>query len=147
MGVFEPSGRDRRYECCVNTLTHLWDGTNTDTVDEGTLENLAFLQGQHRKMKMEAEERTGQPQEITRKFEQLFPLLSMQHNSLQHLTTIIIPQIIKSLSQSHAPNTCLCCVPGLPLKKNYSYFTEGVFIPSPKAPPILQHHTAGMKER
>lgn len=24
--------------------SHLWDGTNTDTVDERTLKNLAFLQ-------------------------------------------------------------------------------------------------------
>lgn len=24
--------------------SHLWDGTNANTVDEGTLENLAFLQ-------------------------------------------------------------------------------------------------------
>lgn len=24
--------------------SHLWDGTNTNTVDERTLENLAFLQ-------------------------------------------------------------------------------------------------------
>lgn len=86
---FGPSGWDRKYECCVNTLTHLWDGANTDTVDERTLENLAFLQGGHREIKMEAERGTGQPQKITRKFVQLFPILSMQHNSLQHLTTLL----------------------------------------------------------
>lgn len=130
VGVFGPSGRDRRYECCVNTLTHLWNGANADTVDEGTLEDLAFLQTQHSEIKMEAEEKARQLQKITRKFEQLFLILS---NSLQHLTKIIIPQIIKSLSQSQAANTCLCSVPGL-LLKNYLQFTVGVLIPSPKPP-------------
>lgn len=27
--------------------SHLWDGTHTNTVDEGALENLAFLQGRY----------------------------------------------------------------------------------------------------
>lgn len=44
--------------------------------------------GGYREIKMEAERGTGQPQKITRKFVQLFPILSMQHNSPQHLTTL-----------------------------------------------------------
>lgn len=129
VGVFGPSGRDRRYECCVNTLTHLWDGANADTVDEGTLENLAFLQGQHGEIKMEAEERARQPQEITRKFEQLFPILSMRHNSLQHPTTITIPQIIKS-RKGRKYLVVFCS--RVTFKK---LLTVGVLIPSPKPPP------------
>lgn len=115
-----PSGRLRSYDWCVNTLTHLWDGANTDTVDEGALQNLAFLQRQHTAVKMEAEGRTRQPREITGKFEPLFPILSMWHHSLQHLTTIIVPQIIKSLSESQPANTCLCSLPWLPLETTRS---------------------------
>lgn len=55
---------------------------------------------------MEAEERTPQSQEVTGESEPLFPILSMQQDSLQHLTAISIPQIIKSLSESRAANTC-----------------------------------------
>lgn len=43
-------------ECCVNRKClscglYLWNGTNPDTIDEGTLENLAFLQAQYREKK------------------------------------------------------------------------------------------------
>lgn len=112
------AGRLRSYECCVNT--HLRDGANTDTVDEGALQNLSFLQRQHTAVKMEAEGRTRQPREITGKFEQLFPILSMWHHSLRHLTTMIVPQIIKSLSESQPANTCLCSLPWVPLETTRS---------------------------
>lgn len=43
-------------ECCINRKClscglYLWNGTNPDTIDEGTLEDLAFLQEQYREIK------------------------------------------------------------------------------------------------
>lgn len=119
VGVFGPSGRDRRYDCCVNTDSPLgrsqreycwWGNTREPGLPSGTT--------QRGRGKMEAEERIWQPQEITRKFEQLFPILSTQHNSLQHLTTIIIPQIIKSLSESGCKYLFVFCS-RVTFKKNY----------------------------